>query len=255
MSKNTTTASPAKKTSTAPASTPNQSAPVNPPAPVTAKQGSKENPFTREEYSALPKESRLICTFEGKRGAWWKAQDGPKFVADGEGIRGRTEGSTNEGAGMNTRRLNAARLKLTPGEFAGLLPVLVADGTPGTEAFTAARAARGNKAKIGLSIIQAIMDKVQIDLPESEAKTIERARNADEIQALLTECMGDVGTFAMKLAACPTIKEVIPAAKGGKLTIAQMADQGTASVPPGTLAAMRTFTAEALNEAFGVLSA
>lgn len=220
-----------------------------------AKLGTKDNPLTRDQYTALDKDKRLICTYDGKRGAWWQAQEGPKFIPDGEGIRGRTEGSVNEGAGMNTRRLNAARLKLTPGEFAGLLPVLVADGTPGTDAFAAARAARESKAKVGLSLIQAIMDQVTIDLPESQERIIERPRNADEIQALLTECMGDVGTFAMKLAACPTIKEVIPAAKGGKLTIAQMAERGAASVPPGTLAAMRTFTSEALNEAFGVLSA
>jgi hypothetical protein len=224
--------------------------------PAMAKKGTQENPFTREEYSLLEEENRMICTHEGARGAWWKAQDGPRFMANGEGIRGRREGSTNEGAGFNSRRLNAARIKLDPQEFKKLLPVKVEDGTPGTEAFLVARAVREEKAATGLSLIQSIMGKVEIELPESQERTIERSRNAQEIQDLLVkECGGDVALFAVKLQAFPQVKEVIPAAKGGKLTISQLAEQGAATVPPGTLSALREYAATALNEAFSVLTA
>lgn len=244
MSKNTqNTPAPAKKPA---------SSPANPPA--MAKKGTQENPFTREDYTALPKESRLICTFEGRRGAWWKAQDGPKFVPNGEFIRGRAEGSTNDGTSTG-RKFNASRLNLPAAQFSALLPVKVEDGTPGTSLFAENRKAREAKAETGLTLLQTIMAQVQIDLPESPEKKIERPRTAEEKKALFLECNGDFDIFAQREAAQPVVVEVIPATKAGKVTLAELAKQGTGHVPGGVQSDVRRFIMDSLNAAFDTLSA
>jgi hypothetical protein len=221
--------------------------------PAAAK-GTKANPFTREEYSALEKESRLICSHEGERGAWWKAQDGPRFVAKGEGIRGRTEGSTNEGAG-NSRRFNAARLKLSAPEFVALVPAKVDDGTPGSPLYAENLKARQEKAATGLTLLQSLMEKVKVDLPETAERKVTRPRTPAEMSALLAECNGDFPAFAAKMAAIPEITEVIPATKGGKVTLAELANQGAASVPAGAQSDVRRYVMESVNAAFDALSA
>lgn len=256
MSKNTATASPAKTSVAKTAGAPDKS-PVNPPAPVnTPAKGTKGNPLTREEYSKLDRESgaRLICSHEGKRGAWWLAKDGAKFQPDGEGIKGRTEGSTNDGA-STSRKFNAARLNLPAAQFSALLPVKAEDGTPGTALFAENRKAREAKAEVGLTLLQAIMAKVQVELPESPEKRIERPRTADEKKALFMECGGDFDLFAQREAAQPVVVEVVPATKAGRVTLAELANQSASHIPAGVQSDTRRFLNEAVTEALAVLSA
>ncbi len=225
-------------------------------APAAEKKGTKNNPFTREEYSALDKTARMICKHDGESGAFWKNSTGEvRFQPNGEGIKGRTEGSVNGEGGNNNRKLMAARLLLTPADFSALVPAKVDDGTPGTPLHTANLAARKQKAEIGLSLVQAIMDKVQIELPESPAKEVVRPRNQTEMTALLAECNGDFGAFAARMAAQPTIKETIQATKGGKVTLAELANQGVSQVPGGVQTEVRRYINEALSGVFETLSA
>lgn len=248
MSKKDTKIAPAKNSTPA-----GNGAVNNPPATNTAPLGTKGNPISRDAYSGLEKEARLICTFEGKKGAWVSLKDGAKFVSDGEGIRGRVEGSVNS-EGSNSRKFVAPRLKLPPADFIALLPKKAEELT-GTPLADENYKARQKKAEVGLSLIQAVQDSVKVTLPASPARTIERSRTEAEVAALFAECAGDMGRFAGLLAASPTIKEALPETPGGEFTLADIAAGKAGAVQAGAHAEIRRAVMEAVNTAIEVLTA
>ncbi len=239
MSKNTNTpAAPAKKPA---------SAPTNPPA--MAAKGSRENPWTGK---TAPEDEAA------RAGQWLQlgnerlVQFGPKGQAPKGNWRCTPNGDGGPGA---SRRFNAARLNLSPVEFVALVPSKVDDGTPGSPLYAENLKARQEKAATGLTLLQALMEKVKIDLPETEAKKVTRPRTPAEMTALLAECNGDFSAFAAKMAAIPQITEVIPATKGGKVSIAQLASQGAKSLPAGTMGILKKEAIAAFEAAFEVCQA
>lgn len=224
---------------------------VTPPAPVSPPaKGTGENPWTGED---APEDKAA------RAGQWLKLDNGKlfQFGAEGQGPQGNWRKTSNgDGTGASTsRKFNAARLNLPAAQFSALLPVKAEDGTPGTSLFAENRKAREAKAEIGLTLLQTIMAKVQVELPESPEKRIERPRTADEKKALFIECGGDFDLFALREAAQPVIVEVVPATKAGRVTLAELANQSASHIPAGVQSDARRFANEALAEALAVLSA